>query len=315
MKRVLPMLAVLAIALAALRAAPSSAGVLYEQTQYAAGGFYHSSWWDPDGSNYDEYVWDAFRLIYTADIHTVTWRGCYDPAYGGATPVRDFTVAIYASIPAGTQPDVGNPPLVEYTVGGSAGETYAGSYGGMTMYDYQYRLPAAFHALAGVKYWVQIEAWQWGFPGWSLARGQGGDGSHFRCLHNNDPADEGVPTGCWFSTITGDVVFSLRTDVATGVDFPAAGPAAAEFALRGVSPNPSRGDRLEVAFVLAGEAPAGLSLYDVAGRCVRTREVGAMGAGTHTVDLAAGAMLEPGIYFARLVSGAESRIAKVIVSR
>lgn len=300
-----------ACALALLLAGQSAAGVLYQQAQYPSGGFYPSSWWDPDGSNYDQYVWDAFTLAQAAEIHTVGWRGCYDPAYGGATPVRDFTIAIYASIAAGSQPDVGHPPLVEYTSGGAAGESYAGVFGGMTMYDYRFRLPAAFPAAAGVKYWVQIEAWQWGFPGWSLARGQGGDGSHFRCLHNNDPADEGVPTGCQFATITGDVVFSLLTDAATGVE---GGPTGGPPSLAGTAPSPCGGDRLEVSFTLPDARPAELSLFDVAGRRVRSAEVGGFGAGAHRIDLAAAAPLEPGIYLVRLAHPAGTASAKVIVT-
>src|SRR6188474_991036 len=34
------------------------ADVIYQQPPDPNGGFYRSSWWDPDGSNYDEYVWD-----------------------------------------------------------------------------------------------------------------------------------------------------------------------------------------------------------------------------------------------------------------
>ncbi len=92
-----------------------------------------SSWWDPDGSNYDEYVWDRFVLGYDADVDSVEWRGAYDPAYGGNSPVVNFTVAIYASSVGGSEPDVAHPPLVEYENSGNAGEMYAGVFGGTTM--------------------------------------------------------------------------------------------------------------------------------------------------------------------------------------
>lgn len=100
----------------------------------------------------------------------------------------------------GSQPDVSNPPLVEYETGGNAGETFAGVFGGTTMYDYRFTLPASFHALAGVKYWIQFEAWQSGFPGWSIATGTGGDAYHFRCQHLTAGPDKGTPTGCWFTS-------------------------------------------------------------------------------------------------------------------
>jgi hypothetical protein len=98
-----------------------------------------------------------------------------------------------------------------------AGETFAGVFGGTTMYDYRFRLPASFHALAGVKYWIQIEAWQSGFPGWSIAIGTGGDAYHFRCQHLTAGPDKGTPTGCWFTAPSGDTAFSLHTSAVTGL--------------------------------------------------------------------------------------------------
>jgi hypothetical protein len=301
---------ILLAAVLATFGASAEAGVLYQHAPDPNGGLYHSSWWDPDGSNYDEYVWDKFVLAFNADVDTIAWRGAYDGAAGG--PVVNFTVGIYASIPGGSQPDVGNPPLMEYEVGGNAGETFAGVVGGVTTYDYRYALPAAFPAQAGVPYWVQIEAWQWGFPDWSLIRGTGGDGSHFRCQHLTAPARLGVPTGCWFTTMTGDTTFRLLTATATDVD-PVDGPA--ELVLRGALPNPSRGDRLDVSFSLPNGALAELVLYDVAGRRVTSEEVGRLGAGSHVVDLAARTSMAPGIYFARLSQGGTSQLVKVVVTR
>ena len=91
----------------------------------------------------------------------------------------DFSVAIYASITGGSQPDVTQPPLVEYLTGGNAGQTPAGTFGGVPMYDYAFVLPAQFQATAGTPYWVQIEAYQHGLPDWGITGGSGGDGSHF----------------------------------------------------------------------------------------------------------------------------------------
>lgn len=298
---------ILMVAMLVWSCARADAGILYQQLPSPSGGSYVSSWWDPDGSNYDRYVWDAFSLGYTANVNTIEWRG----TYGASGSVSNFTVAIYASIPAGTQPDVAHPPLVEYETGGNAGETYAGVFGGVTMYDHSFTLPAAFQAQAGVKYWLQIEGWQSGFPDWSLAAGQGGDGSHFLCEHTNLVSTNGVPTGCWFTTRTGDTAFTLLT-TATDVQG-AAGRA--DFALNGVLPNPSRGDRLNVTFTLPSEAPAQLAVFDVSGRRVTLEEVGALGAGRHVVDLARRVPIRSGIYFIRLTRGGREVTARATVVR
>ena len=75
------------------------------------------------------------------------------------------------------------------------------------MYDYSFVLPAAFHAVGGTKYWVQIEAYQPGpLPDWGLTKGTGGDGFHFRKVAGETQ----------YQTITGDTSFTLiGTQVAT----------------------------------------------------------------------------------------------------
>ena len=305
------MMRILLAAILATFGAQVHAGVLYQQPPDPSGGFYHSSWWEPDGSNYDEYVWDRFVLYHDAEVDSIAWRGSYDPAFGGDGPVVNFTVAIYGASVGGSQPDVSNPPLVEYEIGGNAGETYAGVVGGATMYDYRFPLPLAFPAQAGVPYWVQIEGWQSGFPGWSIARGTGGDGYHFRCQHLTLVARDGVPTGCWFTAPSGDAAFTLLTAAVTGVDGPRV---ATDFALSGALPNPSRGDRVDVSFSLPIAAPAELALFDVGGRRVAFEEVGALGSGAHVVNLAGRSPVAPGIYFARLSQGARSQMVKVVVT-
>jgi hypothetical protein len=82
------------------------------------------------------------------------------------------------------------------------------------------------------------------------------------------------------------------------------------FALDGVRPNPAFGGRLLVHFALPGSEPASLELLDVAGRRVRERAVGSLGAGRHVVDLSAGQRLKPGLYFLRLTQGASQRVAR-----
>ena len=309
---------ILVVALLACSGTPAVAGVLYQQSPSLIGGSFVSSWWDPDGSNYDQYVWDAFILDATANLGTVEWRG----TFGASGPATNFTVAIYGSIPAGTQPDFSRPPLVEYQTGDNAGQTFAGIFGGVAMYDHSFTLPVAFEALAGVKYWLQIEGWQPGFPDWSIAAGSGGDGSHFLCEHNNLTGDArtpaggdataagGVPTGCWFTARTGDAAFTLRSAGTVGVDDPPSGAGEA-FGL--VAPNPSLGHPLNVSFGLPDAAPARVALFDLFGRCVEAVDVGGWGAGQHVVNLARRGPIRPGVYVVRLTRGGQVVTRRVAV--
>jgi hypothetical protein len=89
--------------------------------------------------------------------------------------------------------------------------------------------------------------------------------------------------------------------------------AAPAFALGAVRPNPSRGDGLTAAFALPTGGPARLELLDVSGRRVAAREVGSLGAGWHTVRLAAERPLPPGLYLLRLTRGADVRMARATV--
>jgi hypothetical protein len=85
------------------------------------------------------------------------------------------------------------------------------------------------------------------------------------------------------------------------------------FALQGVRPNPSRGQRLSVEYSLPSAGAARLQLLDVSGRQVMKLEVGALGAGQHTVALDAGRVLPPGLYLVRLTQGVNDRVARVVV--
>jgi len=156
-------------------------GVAYTQPHNGGGGFYQSSWWDPDGSDYDQLTWDSFKLTNSEAVTVVRWRGGFDPSHFGlGGPVIDFTVAIYGDIANGYQPDIIQPPLVKYETGGDAGQTLAETFGGVTMYDYSFVLPSPFQAVAGSNYWMLLEAWQHGIPDWALALGTGGNGTCFR---------------------------------------------------------------------------------------------------------------------------------------
>lgn len=174
---VLALLALLASFISSARA-----DVLYSQPPLATGGLIQSSWNAPDGGDSDQFVWDSFVLPASQAITEVRWRGgyIYNGSYGGH--VTGFTLAIYPTNITGNEPDVVHPPLVTYTISGNAGETAAGSVGGISMYDYRFTLPAAFQANAGVRYWLQIVGANHGVPEWGFGRASGGNGSHFRRL-------------------------------------------------------------------------------------------------------------------------------------
>ncbi|MEO5616279.1 MAG: T9SS type A sorting domain-containing protein [Candidatus Eisenbacteria bacterium] len=84
-----------------------------------------------------------------------------------------------------------------------------------------------------------------------------------------------------------------------------------EFSLDPVRPNPVRGRVLTVRFVLTSAAAALLELFDVSGRRVAAREVGALGAGRWTIAFDHGRDLAPGLYVVRLTQGTNVRFARV----
>ncbi|MEI8196937.1 MAG: autotransporter-associated beta strand repeat-containing protein, partial [Phycisphaerae bacterium] len=192
------------------------AAVLYSQPANGAGTVYKSSWYSPDGLDGDAYVWEAFTLGSTASIGQLTWRGGYTNVLSGAgmAPVYNFRIQFWNSIPGNSQPNVGNylvpGKMAEFVVGSNAGETAAGTFGGVPMYDYSYILPTPFVATAGTTYWVQIEAYQgvtpfysWP-PDWGLAASSSGDGSYFRMITGGTNGG-----GNLYQIISGNAAFSL----------------------------------------------------------------------------------------------------------
>ena len=85
------------------------------------------------------------------------------------------------------------------------------------------------------------------------------------------------------------------------------------FALERVRPNPTTSGRLAVAFTLPVDAPARLELVDVKGRRITSRDVGALGAGRHVVDLAGERKIRAGLYFVRLTQGDLQRSTRAVV--
>ena len=82
--------------------------------------------------------------------------------------------------------------------------------------------------------------------------------------------------------------------------------------LRAPAPNPAR-EAITLRFSLPDARPATLTLFDVAGRALRTSQ--AIGAGEHTVRWDDAGALSPGLYLAQLRQGAEQRTARVVVTR
>lgn len=91
-------------------------------------------------------------------------------------------------------------------------------------------------------------------------------------------------------------------------------PTAFHLALAGARPNPATADLL-VSFSLPTRESATLTLYDVAGRLVRSRPVDSLGPGSHLVNLAEGPRLAAGVYVVRLTQGARSVSVKAAVVR
>jgi|GEM_PF-1502324 len=292
---------------ASLACAASAATIVFSQPPSPAGGVILSSWVDPNGSDADMYCYDDFTLPAAHDITEIHWRGgyFYGAPYG---MVFDFTVTFYASIAGGSQPDCGNPQLPEhflafYDIGGTAGETYVGSIGGIPMYNYHYLLPQAFHATANTKYWVRVEASQGTYPDWGIGVGTGGDGQHFE-----------FSTGAaQFFFGQGDAAFDLLANVS---DAPAGEPLGAR--QLAVWPNPTRG-ATDLSFDLPAPSMVRLAVFDPSGRRVRDLLGTEMTSGSHRAiwdgNDGRGASVPAGVYCIRLETPGHSEIRKLVIAR
>ena len=122
-----------------------------------------------------------------------------------------------------------------------------------------------------------------------------------------------VVTDTWATGSPGttEMFVAVRTGWPGPTDVPSAAPLA--LALEPVSPNPTRGATPVIRFALASSAPAQLELLDIAGRSVTSREVGAMGAGRHTIALGPTTGMRSGLYWVRLRQGSEVRVTRVVV--
>jgi hypothetical protein len=183
---------------------PASVNVstVYSQPHDGTGAIRLSSWWSPDGYDGDTYSWDNFTLATSATLTEIRWRGGYAASY--STPVQGFDVSIWPSIAAGSQPDIIAGPLKTYNVTGNAGETAAGTFGGVALYDYKLVLPTSFSAAAGTKYWIRIRAAQGYMSTWGLAAGSGGNGGYFQEVIGGSGGGGNAYRG-----MSGDLAFTL----------------------------------------------------------------------------------------------------------
>ncbi len=121
-------------------------------------------------------------------------------------------------------------------------------------------------------------------------------------------ADDGVAPG---TTALYRLAFTTSEGTFHSTPSTIAVPALA-LSLEGARPNPAPAAKLALAFSLRTSASATLELYDVTGRRVVAREVGALGPGRHVLDLADQHLLG-GVYLARLTQGGEQRQARIVV--
>jgi hypothetical protein len=183
----------------------------------------------------------------------------------------------------------------------TAGSTHAGG----SVVNVQWTTPEATNVLSAAIYASTDEGATWqtvaenlansGSYAWTIPGSLGGTARVAVVL------DDGTSDG-----VAGiSDAFTITSPVGVG------GPAAVEFALSGVKPNPSNGNGIHIGFSLPDSRRATLALYDVSGRRVVFREVGEMGAGRHTVTLARG--LPAGLYVVRLSQGGRSLSTRAAV--
>lgn len=140
-----------------------------------------------------------------------------------------------------------------------------------------------------------------------------GPGNQIAAPSSPEHSDVG-PAGGYYKVSAVDVngnesTYALLTPSGTtGV-----GEGAVAFALDGARPNPANRTGINVTFALPATGAARLDLLDVSGRVVWTRDVGSLGVGRHTVNLADPRAVAPGVYWVRLTQGPNQRNARVTV--
>jgi hypothetical protein len=141
---------------------------------------------------------------------------------------------------------------------------------------------------------------------WTMLGKQAVDGSGFIKFEDHTPATGGN--------------FGYRLGISEGGAESFVGetwlqvPASAVLALDGMRPNPAVRE-LSVSFSLPDDSPASLELMDLAGRRVRSIDVGAQGPGHHVISLGNAGTLPAGIYLIRLHHPQRTLVTKAVVMR
>lgn len=91
-------------------------------------------------------------------------------------------------------------------------------------------------------------------------------------------------------------------------------PGSLRLALLGARPQPAIGS-IRMSFSLPANGPAQLEIFDLHGRRYLSREVGTLGPGIHSIRLPESATWRPGVYYARLQRGGDSRTSHIVLMR
>lgn len=187
-----------------------------------------------------------------------------------------------------------------YTIGDSTAMHFQHSYATEAGYDF-----CLVELNNGSPFWRPLGSFSGSSSGWtrqeydlSQFRGQTVQ-LRFRFISDYNVADEG-----WY-------VDDFWSGALTGVSEGLAGPALGF----GVAQCPVR-TAVELRYAVPTRTPARISIFDRAGRLVRQLECAAStGAATWDLTDNHGVGVEAGTYFARLASGGDDRILKVVVAR
>ena len=142
-----------------------------------------------------------------------------------------------------------------------------------------------------------------------------GDGVQWAVLTTTMPDANGIlqltdnevsPGRRYGYRLTGDVFDGSLGEV--WLDIPAF-----VLSLTGAVPNPARSRPFLVRFMLPDGSPARLELLDVAGRRISSREVGRLGAGQHSLDLAERGRVPAGVCFIRLITQSRVLVRKASI--
>ena len=180
-----------------------TASVVYQQTPSMAGSVVYSSWLAPDGFDGDVFVYDNFTVPSDFSLNSIDWSGSSAPSVAAGNTA--FTVAIYDSLPGGSQPHITalpnmdpNGALVTYRLAAGDFTVTPGSNG---LFNYHFQLPTEFTAPKGT-YWIQIEGWD---GAWQWAVSNNGDHRDFKYFVG----------GPYFLRGSEDVAFTLNGAAST----------------------------------------------------------------------------------------------------